>query len=88
MPHLRFSIFIFSSEAARLMETKLHVEPLLDGGMEVCSWGLGHMISMVIMCPYMAKTFENLLLWNQMADDLETWYAPVGTWALPNLLKW
>ena len=26
-------------------------------------------------CPYMVKTFKNLLLWNHKADDLETWYA-------------
>ena len=23
-------------------------------------------------CPYMVKTFKNLLLWNQKADDLES----------------
>ena len=44
------------------------------GGMKVCSWDLGHMIKMAA-CPYMVKTFENLLR-NQMAEDLETWYAP------------
>ena len=26
-------------------------------------------------CAYVVKTFENLLLRNRMADDLETWYA-------------
>ena len=25
-------------------------------------------------CPYMLKTLKNLLLWNQKANDLETWY--------------
>ena len=39
-------------------------------------------------CPYMVKTLKNLLLWNQKADDLESWYAASGTRVLPNLLKW
>ena len=29
-------------------------------------------------CPYMVKTLNNLLLWNQKADDLESWYATSG----------
>ena len=29
----------------------------------------------------------NLLLWNQRADDLETWYAESGARVLPSLLK-
>ena len=39
-------------------------------------------------CPYMVKTLKNLLLWNQKADDLETWYASSGARVLPSLLKW
>ena len=39
-------------------------------------------------CPYMVKTLKNLLLRNQKADDLETWYASSGAWVLPGLLKW
>ena len=39
-------------------------------------------------CLYMVKTFESHLLRNGTADDLETWYAPLGTWALPSLYKW
>ena len=31
----------------------------------------------------MVKNFKNLLLWNQGADDLETWYAGLGTQVLP-----
>ena len=38
-------------------------------GTKVCSNGPGHMTKMA------AITFKNLLLWNQMARDLETWYA-------------
>ena len=31
----------------------------------------------------MVKTLKNLLLWNQNADDLETWYAASGARVLP-----
>ena len=58
------------------------MEPLLDSGMEVCSWDLGHMIKMAAM-PNIVKTIENLLLRNRTVDDLETWYALLGTRVLP-----
>ena len=35
----------------------------------------------------MVKTLNNLLLWNQKADDLETWYAASGARILPSLLN-
>ena len=37
--------------------------------------------------PYMVKTFQNLLLRNQEADDLETWYTASGTQVRHNLFK-
>ena len=37
--------------------------------------------------PYMVKTLKNLLLWNQKADDVETWYAAYGAPVLPSLFK-
>ena len=37
---------------------------------------------------YMVKTFENLLLQNQMSYDLETWHVASGTQALQSLYKW
>ena len=39
---------------------------------------------------YMVKTLNNLLLWNQKADDLESWYAASGIRVLhlPSLFKW
>ena len=40
------------------------------------------------LCPYMVKNFKNLLLWNQKADDLETWYAASSTQVLPSLFEW
>ena len=38
--------------------------------------------------PYMVQTFKNLLLWNEKADDLETFYTASGTQAQPVLFKW
>ena len=38
-------------------------------------------------CPYMVKTLKNLLLWNQKADDLET-YAASSAQVLTSLFKW
>ena len=32
----------------------------------------------------MVKTLKNLLLRNQKAHDLETWYAASGAWLLPS----
>ena len=39
-------------------------------------------------CPYMVKSLKNLLLRNENADDLETWYAVLWTRVLPSLFKW
>ena len=39
-------------------------------------------------CPYMVTTLKNFPLWNQMADDLESWYTASGTRVLPSLFKW
>ena len=38
--------------------------------------------------PYKVKTFKNLLLRNQEADDLETCYTASGTQVRPNLFQW
>ena len=38
--------------------------------------------------PYMVKTFKNLRLQNQKADDLETWYVAFGMWDPTSLFKW
>ena len=39
-------------------------------------------------CPYMVKTFKNLLLKNQKSYDSETWHVALGTQALQSLYKW
>ena len=46
------------------------------------------MTKMATMPIYGKKTYNNLLLRNQKADDLETLYAALGARVLPNSLKW
>ena len=53
------------------IEAKFHMESPWDGGTKVYSNGPGHMTKMETMPIY----GKNLLLQNQKADDLETWYA-------------
>ena len=55
-------------------------------GTKVCSNGAGHITKMVAM-PMYGKTFTNLLLQNQRADDLETWYQALGAQVLTSLFK-
>ena len=43
-----------------------------------------HMTKMAI---YGKNLFKNLLLQNQKADDLGTWYVAFGMWGLPNLFN-
>ena len=62
------------------------MELLWDGGTKVCSNGPGHMTKMAAT-PIYGKNLKNLRLWNQKADDLETWYASAGSQVLPSLLK-
>ena len=57
-----------------------------DGGIEVTSNGLGHMTKMAAMSIY-SINIKNLLLRNQKADYLETWYAAFGTQVLSNVSK-
>ena len=79
----------FSSVTTRPIEAKFHVEPPWNGGTKASSNGLGHMTkARWPQCPYMAKTFKSLLLWNLKVGDLETKYAPSNTWVLPCLFKW
>ena len=62
------------------------MEPPWDGGTKVYSNGSGHMTKLAAM-PIYGKTLKKNLLWNQKADDLENWYAPLGAPVLPNLFK-
>ena len=72
-----FSNF-FSLEIARPIEAKFHMEPPWDRRTKVCSNGPGNMTNMAAMLIY-GKNIKNLSLWNQMADDLESWYAASGS---------
>ena len=47
----------------------------------------GHITKMAAMPIYGKKNFKNLLLQNQKADDLGTWYVASGIVGLPNLFK-
>ena len=53
------------------------MELLWDGGTKVCSNGPDHMTKRAAM-PIYGKNLKNLLLRNQKADDLETWYVALG----------
>ena len=57
--------------------------------MKVNTNGLCHMTKMAAVSIYskMVKTFKHLLLWNQNADDVETWYVALVIRVLPNLFK-
>ena len=68
---------MFSSKTTGPIEAKFHMESPWVGVMKVCSNSPGHMTKMASI-PYMVETFKNLLLRNQKADDLETWYAASG----------
>ena len=82
--------FIFSNffflETARPIEAKFHVEPPWDVGNERLFKSPCHMTNMAAML-INGKNLKNLLLWNQTADDLESWFAASGTRVLPNLFK-
>ena len=39
-------------------------------------------------CPYMVKTFKNILLQNKKSYDLEIWHVALGAQALQILYKW
>ena len=82
-----FSNF-FSLETAWPIEAEIHVETPWDGRTKVCSNGPGHIWPIWPPCSYMVKTVKNLLLWNQEADDLETWFVASGARVLPSLFKW
>ena len=69
---------LFCLEIARPSEAKLHVEPPWNRRMKVRSNGPGHMTNMAAMLIY-DKHLKNLFLCNQMADDLESWYAAPGS---------
>ena len=54
--------------------------------MKVCINGQGHMTKMTAIA-IKTKTFENHLLQNQKAYDIETWHEAAGNRALQKLYK-
>ena len=77
--HSRFNIFkLLSLETARPIKAKFHMEPSWDRGTKIHSNGPGHTTKMAAM-PIYGKHLKNILLWNQKADDLESWNAASGT---------
>ena len=68
-----FSNF-FCSETAWSIEAKFHLEPPCDvGNANLFKCSRSHMM----------KNLKNLVLGNQEADDLETWYTASGIQVLP-----
>ena len=80
------SLNIFSTETTGPIKVKFHTEPPWDGRTRVCSNGPDHMTKVAAM-PIYGKNLKNLLLRNQKADDLETWYAALGARVLPSLFN-
>ena len=56
----------------------------------LCRWGYEsfHMTKMAAMPTYMAKNLLKSSFQDWKANELETWYAALGTLALPSLFKW
>ena len=78
---------IFFSETTGPIKVIFHTKLLWNRGKKVWSNGPSHMTKMAGM-PIYGKNFKNLLLWNQKADDLETWRAALNARVLPSLFKW
>ena len=58
-----------------------------EGGKKVYINGQGHMTKLAAMAINRKKTFKNLLLHNQKANDFETWCEASVTKALLSLYK-
>ena len=82
MKHFGYGAYqVCSNDEPRLTLT------YLTSRSKVCSNGPGHMTKMAATPIYGIKPFKNLLLQNQKADDLGTWYVAFGLWGLPCLFK-
>ena len=64
-----------------------HVEPPWAGRWKIAKMGMVHW-SKWLPCPYMVKTFKNLLLHNQISPGSWSLHKLWGTGDLPKLLKW
>ena len=77
---------IVSSETTRPFELKFHMKTPYDRLAKIYTKCTGHMTKMAAT-PIYGKTLKNLLLQNQKADDLGTWYVALWLWGLLSLFK-
>ena len=78
--------FVFSQTISPI-ELKFHVKTPYDKIAKNYTKHLGHMTKMAATPVYGKKPFKNLLLQNQEANDLGTWYVASGLLGLPSLFK-
>ena len=81
---------IVSSETTLPFELKFHMKTPYDRLAKIYTNCTGHMTKMATTPIYgkkLKKPFKCLLLWNQKANGLGTWYVALGMWALPDLHK-
>ena len=78
----------FSSEASGPMLLKFHVESPYVGGMKDCKKWSQSIDQRWSPCPYIVKTFKNLLLQNRGCLGAESLHKSLGMGGLPKLLKW
>ena len=71
------------SEIIGPIELKFHMKISYNKLAKIYANWFGHMTKMADMPIY----GKNLLLQNQKADDLGTWYVTFGMWGLPSLFK-
>ena len=77
---------IVFSQTIGPIELKFHLKTPYDKLFKMHAKYFGHMTKMAAT-PIYGKSFKNLLLQNQDADDLGTWYVALGMWGLPSLFK-
>ena len=78
---------IVFSESTRPIELKFHVKTTYDKLAKSYMKYFGYMTKMAATPIYGTKSFKSLLLKNQKADYLRTWYVALGMWGLSNLFK-
>ena len=78
---------IVSLETTRPFELKFHMTTPYDRSAKIYTKSTGHMTKMATTPIYGKNLFKCLLLWNQRANGLGTWYVALGMWALPDLHK-
>ena len=75
------------SETTRPFELKFHMKTPYARLAKINTKCTGHMTKMATTPIYDQRPFKCLLLWNQKANGLGTWYVALGMLALPDLHK-